>query len=146
MKRLLLLICTLLCANVLFAQDFWKGTLHYYISNGTATVYGYDWSAHPTNIVIPSTVTYEGISYSVTSIGDSAFYECSSLTTVTIPNSITSIGECAFKDCSSLTSVTIPNSVTSIGGSAFKGCSSLTSVTIGNSVTSIGNEAFCYCI
>ena len=145
MKRLLFLICTLLCTNVLSAQDFWKGTLHYYISNGTATVYGYDWSAHPTNIVIPSTVTYEGITYSVTAIGDSAFYECTSLTTVTIPNSVTSIGVAAFRDCCSLTSVTIGNSVTSIGGSAFKGCSSLTSVTIPNSVTSIGNDAFCWC-
>ena len=99
MKRLLLLICTLLCANVLLAQDFWKGTLHYYISNGTATVYGYDWSAHPTNIVIPSTVTYEGITYSVTAIGDEAFSECTSLTSVTIPNSITSIGNSTFYGC-----------------------------------------------
>ena len=145
MKRLLLLICTLLCANVLLAQDFWKGTLHYYISNGTATVYGYDWSAHPTNIVIPSTVTYEGISYSVTSIGDSAFYECSSLTTVTIPNSVTYIGDRAFRSCSSLTSVTIGNSVTSIGDYAFAFCWNLTSVTIGNSVTSIGDYAFKGC-
>ena len=79
---------------------------------------------------------------SVTSIGNSAFSDCSSLTSITIPNSVTSIGGSAFKDCSSLTSVTIPNSVTSIGGSAFKDCSSLTSVTIPNSVTSIGGYAF----
>jgi hypothetical protein len=56
---------------------------------------------------------------SVTSIGNSAFYGCSGLTSVTIPNSVTSIGICAFSECSGLTSVTIPNSVTSIGGSAF---------------------------
>ena len=82
---------------------------------------------------------------SVTTIGGSAFYGCSGLTSVTIPNSVTSIGGSAFSGCSGLTSVTIPNSVTSIGGSAFYGCSGLTSVTIPNSVTSIGEYAFQLC-
>ena len=89
-----------------------------------------------TSMIIPN---------SVTSIGDGAFYDCSSLTSVTIPNSVTSIGEGAFYNCSSLTSMTIPNSVTSIGESTFYGCSSLTSVTIPNSVTSIGEGAFYNC-
>ena len=66
---------------------------------------------------------------SVTSIGESAFSNCSGLTSVTIPNSVTSIGDGAFSGCSGLTSVTIPNSVTSIGDEAFYGCSELTSVT-----------------
>ncbi len=82
---------------------------------------------------------------SVTSIGSSAFYNCSGLTSVTIPNSVTSIGYNAFHGCSGLTSVTIGNSVTSIGSGAFSGCSSLTSVTIPNSVTSIGKFAFNGC-
>ena len=73
------------------------------------------------NVVIPESVTYNGVTYSVTSIGSSAFEHCSSLTSVTIPNSVTNIGGSAFSGCSSLTSVTIPNSVTSIGGSAFYG-------------------------
>ena len=98
------------------------------------------------NIVIPSSVVYNGITYSVTSIGISAFYECYGLTSVTIPNSVTSIGSSAFYECSGLTSVTIPNSVTSIGDDAFYGCSGLTSVTIPNSVTSIGDDAFQNCI
>ena len=67
---------------------------------------------------------------SVTSIGDYAFYNCDSLTSVSIPNSVTSIGDGAFYDCSSLTSVTIPNSVTSIGKFAFEHCSSLTSINV----------------
>ena len=64
---------------------------------------------------------------SVTSIGSSAFYGCSGLTSVTIPNSVTSIGYEAFSNCSSLTSIIIPNSVTSIGYAAFAGCWGLTS-------------------
>ena len=82
---------------------------------------------------------------SVTSIGDSAFNRCFSLTSVTIPDSVTSIGEYAFAVCSSLTSVTIGNSVTYIEQNAFLGCSSLTSITIPNSVTGIGNYAFSDC-
>ena len=82
---------------------------------------------------------------SVTSIGEYAFYNCRSLTSVTIPDSVTSIGDDAFSNCKSLTSVTIPDSVTSIGKWAFSECKSLTSVTIPDSVTSIGDAAFASC-
>ena len=82
---------------------------------------------------------------SVTSIGSSAFYGCTGLTSVTIGNSVTSIGNGAFYNCSGLTSVNIGNGVTSIGSSAFSGCSGLTSLIFGSSLTSIGNNAFCEC-
>ena len=82
---------------------------------------------------------------SVTSIGESAFNGCSSLNSIEIPNSVTSIGEGAFGRCSSLNSIEIPNSVTSIGEHAFRGCSSLNSIEIPNSVTSIGDYAFYSC-
>ena len=97
------------------------------------------------SVEIPESVTRDGVEYSVTSIGDKAFYWCSGLASITIPNSVTSIGNDAFMLCSGLTSLTIPNSVTSIGSSAFSGCSGLTSVTIPNSVTSIGSMAFYGC-
>ena len=81
------------------------------------------------NVEIPARIggNEEG-SYEVTKIGNSAFLNCSSLTSITIPSSVTSIGNSAFWDCSSLTSITIPSSVTSIGWGAFRGCRSLTSV------------------
>ncbi len=82
---------------------------------------------------------------SVTSIVESAFQGCTSLTSITIPDSVTSIGESAFADCSGLTSISIPDSVTSITNSAFYRCTSLTSITIPNSVTSIGICAFAGC-
>ncbi len=93
-------------------------------------------------ITIPSSVTYNGTTYTVTSIGDRAFQDCSSLSSVDIPSSVTSIGNGVFSGCSSLTSVDIPTSVTSIGQYAFSGCSSLTSVDIPTSVTSIDFRAF----
>ena len=82
---------------------------------------------------------------SVTSIGDNAFWLCSSLQSVTIPDSVTSIGDRAFKDCSSLQSVAIHDSVTSIGDRAFQGCSFLQTVAIPDSVTSIGDRVFQGC-
>ena len=96
-------------------------------------------------LVIPGSVTYSGAVYNVTSIGESAFKDCTGLTSVTIPNSVTSIGNYAFHSCSGLTSITIPNSVTSLSDGAFYGCSELTSITIPDSVTSIGSLAFSGC-
>lgn len=97
------------------------------------------------DIVIPEKVIKDDIEYDVILISGNAFYNCSGLTSLTIPNSVTSIGYGAFYGCSGLTSVTIPNSVTYIGDVAFSYCSSLTTLTIPNSVTSIGNDAFSYC-
>ena len=133
-----------------FSYTYQGKTLHYNItSSNTVAVTSYDDYYHydyvSGDVVIPSSVTNNGTTYSVDSIGYYAFYGCSRLTSVSIPSSVTSIGEDAFYNCSSLTSVTIPNSVTSIGNGAFYGCSSLTSITIPNSVTSIGNTAFAYC-
>ena len=97
------------------------------------------------NVVIPETVTYNGNTYSVTSIEGRAFTSCSSLTSITIPNSVTKIGMYAFYGCSGLTSIIIPNSVASIEYAAYENCSGLTSVMIPSSVTSIEHGAFRGC-
>ncbi|MBO7458236.1 MAG: leucine-rich repeat protein [Paludibacteraceae bacterium] len=103
------------------------------------------WTTSITSANIPTSVEYNANTYSVTSIGTSAFNNCAGLTSVTIPNSVTSIGSYAFYYCTKLTSVTIPNSVTSIGNYTFCNCTKLTSVEIPNSVTSIGYSAFKSC-
>ena len=82
---------------------------------------------------------------SVTSIGRGAFQCCTGLTSITIPDSMTSIEDWVFNKCEGLTSITIPDSVTSIGRGAFQCCTSLTSITIPDSVTSIGGKAFSDC-
>ena len=102
-----------------------------------------DYTGTPVKVYIPA--TYKGLP--VTSIGYQAFYNCSSLTSITIGNGVTSMGYSAFEGCTSLTSITFGNSskLTSIGYWAFKGCSGLTSITIPDSVTSIGSSAFSGC-
>ena len=127
-----------------FAYTHLGNTL-YYTTTSSNTVKVSSTCSVNIYVVIPSSVTNNGTTYSVTSIGEWAFENCNGLTSVTIPNSVTSIGYMAFAGCSGLTSVTIPNSVTSIGGVAFYKCSGLTSVTIPNSVTSIGEGAFSSC-
>ena len=92
-----------------------------------------------------SALTSVTIPGSVRRISEYAFYNCSTLARVTIGSGVTSVGESAFSGCSSLTSVTVPESVTSIGHSAFYGCSSLVSVALPDSVTHIGDAAFQGC-
>ena len=157
MKNLKLLFTALLllcCIGMAKAHDFETGGIYYNISSSTNKTVGVTYrgsysssynNEYTGSVVIPESVTYNGTTYSVTSIEGGAFYDCTGLTSIEIPSSVTSIGKCAFAYCKGLTSITIPNSVTSIGNSAFIGCTGLTSITIPNSVTSIGREAFYGC-
>ena len=140
-------------AGTLKAQEFSAvcesgQTLYYRVTSNTEpyTVEVIRGEIKPSgNLEIPSTVTYNGKAYSVTSIGMFSFEECSGLTSINIPNSVTEIGLRAFAGCSALTSISIPNSVTSIGKEAFEYCIGLTTINIPNSVTRIGNYAFYGC-
>ena len=106
-------------------------------TNGYVTYSGFSYFPNLHNIIIPS---------SVTSIGSSAFYGCSGLTSIDIPEGVTSIGEYAFYKCSSLTNINIPKGVTFIGKRAFYECTNLTSIDIPEGVTKIGEHAFYGCI
>ena len=143
MKNLYIKLC-LLALSAFFAQslhayNFKVSGIYYSITSSTdKTVsvtyksyshYSY-YSDYSGTIVIPNEVTYNSITYNVTSINEHAFDGCTGLTSVTIPSSVTSISSYAFKGCTGLTSVTIPSSVTTIGYNAFEGCTSLQNVAI----------------
>ena len=127
-----------LCAVCAGADTY--GDFNYSVlDDGTVTITRYSGSAK--KVDIPEKIDGK----SVTEIRYSAFYGCTSLTSVTIPDSVTGIGDAAFSFCASLTSITIPNSVTEIGGGAFSSCTSLTSIKIPDSVMQIGDYVFLGC-
>ena len=126
--------------NIYYVDDY--GVM-YILADGKATIPVQSKNIQG-NIEIASTIVSGGETYTVTEIGDGAFYLCSGLTSIVIPDSVTSIGSRAFFYCYRLTNVSIGSGVTSIGDSAFWNCG-LTSVTIGDGVTSIGEEAFWGC-
>ena len=153
MKKALLLFLAIILSKMAIAYDTKIDGIYYNLNKTakTAEVTYYkkgndNQNAYVGIVTIPSTLSDFGVTYTVTSIGYSAFEYCKDLTSITIPSSVTSIGGYAFYNCICLTSVTIPSSVTSIGSYAFGGCSGLASVTIPGSVISIGHSAFRGCI
>ena len=136
MKKLLLLLTLLLCTSMAWAHDVEVDGIYYYLNqtNKTATVtfmgsscnsYFNEYSGE---VVIPENFIYDGITYSVTSLGSSCFFDCTGLTSITIPNSVTSLGDECFEGCTGLTSINIPNSVTSLGYRCFYGCNNLSTI------------------
>ena len=147
-KLLLLMLLVMTMPMTMMADDPVEiGGIYYtFIPKGKIATVTSNPNGYSGDIVIPSTVTdNNNVIYNVTSIGDKAFYGCSSLTSIDIPNSVTSIGTQAFYYCIGLTSIDIPNSVTSIGDNAFNDCRNLTSIDIPDGVTSIGISAFGGC-
>ena len=166
MKKLLFLFALSLGSLAVWAQqpfyDFSAvastGQLLYYRygNNNTVSVtcpnfdwdteddyYDYDGYTKPSGVlIIPSTVTYNGTTYTVTGIGNHAFYVCENLTNVIIPSTVDYIGNSAFFHCSSLSSISIPNSVTRIGDNAFSECVRLHYVDLPNTVTNVYYDAF----
>jgi hypothetical protein len=157
-------------ATTAYAADFESDGIYYNITSQedkTVEVAANDESDYAGTIVIPETVTYSDVTYavtaigseafsrsgingielpaSITSIGASAFYYCTSLTDIKLPASVTEIGSYAFCFCTSLPEITVPESVTTISDGTFYGCSSFTTITIPASVTAIGSNAFAYC-
>ena len=146
-------IVVLLCSLAASAHDFEVGGIYYNINSTTdltvaVTYRGSSYNSYSNEysgaVTVPETVTYNNNTYSVTSIGGSAFDGCSSLTAITIPESVTSIGYSAFDGCSSLTSITLPEGVTSIADCAFNDCTSLKEVIIadGSTILSLGRNDY----
>ena len=132
-------------------NDFSRGEQREIVLNGikyrlniskTAEVLKNDYSG---DIVIPETVTYNNITYKITSLGESCFEGCSNLTSINLPSSITSLGSSCFSGCSSLTSINLPSNITSLGFSCFSGCGSLTSIKLPSNITSLGSSCFLGC-
>ncbi len=170
MKKLFSLILTIIFASQAFATEFIIGNLKYIVTDAQNHIVSVEKATDDIQgiIVLTEHITNNGISYTLTSIGDCAFGGCINLREIIIPNSVTKIGEAAFSHCESLkevilpnsiiyisdeafqycglTNISIPNSTITIGKSAFYGCINLSSVNIGNSVTNIGDWAFYECL
>lgn len=176
LKSLLAVVC-LLSSTSVSAYDFVVNSICYdvvsmsdltckVVNKGNPQQGWWDTTFYVGDVVIPETFEHNGVTWTVTEIGDNAFHgsinltsvtignsvtkidynafsNCSALTSVTLGNSVSSIGESAFFECP-LTNITLPNSVTRIWHNAFRGCP-LTSITLPNSVTFIGAGAFCDC-
>lgn len=123
-------------------NEYSDGLLKYSLGeDGTACVLGFVDNAS-SELTIPAKAKFDGKTYSVTAIGEYAFYECKNLTSVTFPNTIKEIGEDAFFGCKNLTSAVLPKSIKTIGDKAFDYCSELKNIGSLNTVEKVGRYCF----
>ena len=149
-QKVLLLLLVLFLPATAFSHDFVVDGIYYdKTSANTASVANrnnYVFSmVYSGDVVIPETVTYDGVSYTVTGISKNAFCYCGSLTSITLPNTLKSIGNSAFHHCTQLENVTLPSKLELIDGEAFYCCSTLTRLVIPKSVVTINELAFGFC-
>ena len=149
MKKFLLLLSMMLLSIGASAYDAEIDGIYYNLKDVDKTAevthsdtWGVQSSYTTSNIVIPSIIEYNGVIYSVKSIGEYAFYKCSDIITIDLPKGITTIGQNSFEGCSSLLSIGMPEDLNQIGPSAFSGCISLISIDLPAGLLSIGQSAF----
>lgn len=136
MKKLFFLLTFLLCTSMAWAYDVEVDGIYYILNqtNKTAAVtyksyFGSHDNDYPGEVVIPENFIYDGITYSVTSLGNNCFLGCTGLTSITIPNSVTSLGDYCFEYCSGLTNIKMKSSTPpSAGSEVFGYCTNLTTV------------------
>ena len=123
--------------------ETWVNKIKYYLDTRHKTAEIVSQYGHFSgDIVIPETITYDNVTYKVTSLGKACFLGSSSMTSISLPSGIISLGDYCFSGCSSLASISLPFGVTSLGDECFKGCSKFTSITLPSSITSLGGWCF----
>lgn len=149
--RAALMAMACLASSAAYAYDAKVGNI-YYNFHGTEAEVTYlleeDWGnaeAYKGEVTIPTQVTHEGVTYTVTAIGYAAFFGCEELTSVKIPESVTSIAEDAFYSCTKLSGIFLPDAVTSIGNCAFEYCEAISKFSFPEHLKSIGESAFDGC-
>ena len=150
MKKIISILCLIVIASALQAQEFQVGELYYRVTSNstpyTVEVAKLSKKSRVTTLDIPEKVDYNGTTYTVTSIGDECFKKCKSLIVVTIPNSVNTIGNNAFELCEFLNTINLSKNIINIGNNAFYSCASLVTINIPNSISYIGSKAFSWCM
>jgi hypothetical protein len=147
-RVLAIMMACLTCALSASAYDFYTGGIYYtkLASNNVEVAYKtYNVADYSGSVTVPSTVTYNGVTYTVKGIGYCAFGECTNLTSISLPSTLTYVGDLAFIRCRSLSTVVIPTGVTWVGNNAFYACDNLTTVYLPNTLTMIDYAAFSNC-
>jgi len=150
MTRTIILILLAFVGSNMYAYDFQVNGIYYNILSPQdltveVTYESYDFNSYSGIVNIPETVEYKNKTFTITSIGEKAFFYCNNLKEVTISNQINKIGESAFYHCSQLSKIVIPNSVVEIGAGTFGECSSLTQISLPSDLKEISNGLFIEC-